>query len=564
MTAAIYARKSTEQSGIADEQKSVARQVEHARAYAQRKGWTVDDEHVYVDDGISGAEFANRPGFLRLMNTLKPRAPFQVLIMSEESRLGREAIETAYTLKQLVTAGVRVFFYLEDRERTLDSPTDKIMLSLTAFADELEREKARQRTYDAMLRKARAGHVTGGACFGYDNVRTDAGVTIRAINEREASVVRRIFERCAAGDGLKGITKLLNDERAAAPRSQRGRPQAWAPSSVREILYRECYRGVLVWNKSQKRDRWGRKHQHDRPSTEWLKVPANELRIVSDALWNAAHEQLSRRRENYRVWTRTDARRSLEPRGVRQSYLLSGFGRCGCCGGSVQVISRASTTGRLFRYGCGQYAGRGVAVCGNARLARLDQVDAGIRELLATEVLQPKIVELALDKAIAMLRAPAQSNANRVQATKRLRELETTLRNLTDTAARGGAVPAVLKALNEADAERRIVESQLTAMKTSRTANTVGDVHELRRTLRGYLDEWHALIGGNVAEARGLLQLLLRERIVFTPIAGDDGRPMYELQIPIAFERLLVAVVPGLQARVGLASPTGFEPVFWP
>jgi hypothetical protein len=43
-------------------------------------------------------------------------------------------------LKQLITSGVRVFFYLEDRERTLDSPTDKIMLSLTAFADELERD----------------------------------------------------------------------------------------------------------------------------------------------------------------------------------------------------------------------------------------------------------------------------------------------------------------------------------------------------------------------------------------------------------------------------------------
>jgi hypothetical protein len=44
----------------------------------------VADEHVYVDDGISGAEFANRPGFLRLMNSLKPRPPFQVLVMSEE------------------------------------------------------------------------------------------------------------------------------------------------------------------------------------------------------------------------------------------------------------------------------------------------------------------------------------------------------------------------------------------------------------------------------------------------------------------------------------------------
>jgi site-specific DNA recombinase len=175
MIAAIYARKSTDQSGVADEQKSITRQIDHARQYATRKGWTVDDAAVFVDDGISGAEFANRPGFLRLMNSVKPRAAFQVLVMSEESRLGREAIETAYALKQLVQAGVRVFFYLEDRERTLDSPTDKIMLSLTAFADELEREKARQRTYDAMMRKAKAGYVTGGRVFGYDNVEiTDA------------------------------------------------------------------------------------------------------------------------------------------------------------------------------------------------------------------------------------------------------------------------------------------------------------------------------------------------------------------------------------------------------
>lgn len=95
MFAAIYARKSSDQTAIAEEGKSITRQIDHARQYAARKGWMVADEHVYVDNGISGAEFANRPGFLRLMNALKPRAPFQVLIMSEESRLGREAIETA-------------------------------------------------------------------------------------------------------------------------------------------------------------------------------------------------------------------------------------------------------------------------------------------------------------------------------------------------------------------------------------------------------------------------------------------------------------------------------------
>ena len=79
-------------------------------------------ETCIVDDGVSGAEFSNRPGFVRLMAALKPRAQFQVLIMSGKSRLGRESIETAYALKQLITAGVRVFFCLEDRERRSTPP----------------------------------------------------------------------------------------------------------------------------------------------------------------------------------------------------------------------------------------------------------------------------------------------------------------------------------------------------------------------------------------------------------------------------------------------------------
>jgi DNA invertase Pin-like site-specific DNA recombinase len=134
MICAIYARKSNEQTGVADDQKSVARQLDHARQYATRKGWVVAEEHLYVDDGISGAEFANRPGFVRLMNALKPRAPFQALVMSEVSRLGREQIETAYALKQLSVAGVRCFSYLEDRELLLESATDKFMLGAVTFA----------------------------------------------------------------------------------------------------------------------------------------------------------------------------------------------------------------------------------------------------------------------------------------------------------------------------------------------------------------------------------------------------------------------------------------------
>jgi len=58
------------------------------------------------------------------MNALKPRPAFQVLVMSEESRVGREAIETTYALKQLIAAGVRVWFYPRTvSERSTPLPT---------------------------------------------------------------------------------------------------------------------------------------------------------------------------------------------------------------------------------------------------------------------------------------------------------------------------------------------------------------------------------------------------------------------------------------------------------
>src|SRR5262245_42547245 len=115
MIAAIYARKSTDQN-LPDTEKSVTRQVEHATVYAARKGWTVDPAYVYTDDGISGAEFERRPGLTALLSALRPRARFDVVIMAEPSRLGREQIETAYTLKRITDAGVRVWYYLSDRE----------------------------------------------------------------------------------------------------------------------------------------------------------------------------------------------------------------------------------------------------------------------------------------------------------------------------------------------------------------------------------------------------------------------------------------------------------------
>ena len=553
MIAAIYARKSPVQNGVAEMTTSVTRQIEHARAYAGRKGWIVADDQIYVDDRISGAEFENRPGYMRLLNALKPRAPFEVLIVSELSRLGREQLETGYAMKQLSQAGVRVYSHLEDREVLLDTPTDKFLMSAVSFAAEIERDKARQRTYDAMVRKARTGHVTGGRVFGYDNVEMlgssgERSHVERRINDAEAAVVREIFELCAGGEGLKGIAKRLNAAGATTHRAQQGRPNGWAPSSVRAVLHRSLYRGEIVWNRTKKRDAWGQTRRCDRPEADRVSVPAESLRIVPEALWRAAHARMSERRENYNRW-KCGQGGAPDGRGVRARYFLTGFGRCDMCGGSMQAVSRASSAGRNFRYVCGTYWNRGASICPNGRMVDMSVADEAVQQLLATEVLRPAVVDRALTKALQLLRADADGSGRREMLERELATVEAELRNLAETAAKGGAVPIILEALARREADRQRLQAELAVCEPPARLKPTS---ELRAQLRRSLDDWRGLLTRNVAEARPLLDLVLADRIRFTPIA--DRR--YQLTVPIMFDRVMTAAVPelrGLQDRV--ASP---------
>ena len=531
MIAAIYARKSTEQL-VADDQKSVTRQVAHARVYAERHSWTVDEAHVYVDDGISGAEFANRPGFVRLMASLKPRPSFQVLIMSEESRLGREAIETAYALKQLVTAGVRVFFYLENRERTLDSPTDKMLLSLTAFADELERERARQRVTDAMVRKARAGHVTGGRVFGYDNVEIlapsgERSHVERRINKPEAAVVRRIFELAANGMGQKRIAIALNADGAPTPRAQRGRPSAWGQSSIHEVLTRDLYRGEIVYNRTRKRNRWGLKRsslpnrpgdEWVRPEREWLRVPAPQLRIVPEDLWMRTQARLDESRARYH-------REQNRFRGGRihndSKYLLPGLARCAVCNGGLFVkTARRGPVGHeqcVFSYACTSHHQKGRSVCANGLRMPMSTADTAVLAALG-EILTEDLVDEVIARMRELLEASGGDD-QRIQLLNELDAAETQVARLTDAIATTDQPIAVLVArLQHADSRRQALAQALTELGAAPLRPRI-DWRLLERQARERLRDWRALLQRQLSHARALLREILVAPIRFTPFA---------------------------------------------
>ena len=547
--AAIYARKSTEQSGVNDEEKSVTRQIEHATSYAARKGWTVAEEHIYVDDGVSGAEFVRRQGFLRLMNALTPRPPFHVLIMSEESRLGREAIQVSYAFNQIIDSGVRLFFYMTDQERKLDNAMDKVMLSLSNFAAEMEREKASQRTYDAMFRKAKSLHVTGNKVFGYDNVPvygsgTNADGTqrrqyvVRKINPQQSKVVVRIFELYASGFGLARIAKALNEDRIPPPH---GGNLGWCPTALRDILQRELYRGVVLWNRTQTIQLGGTRKQRKRPESEWLRIEAPESRIISQVLWEQVEE---RRARNYRAYLRGEGGRLLSrPTGEdqRSSYLLSSIAKCVTCGGSIVAIKR--TAKRLYTrtvYRCAYHHKRGSIVCSNNVEVRQDILDSAILHAM-NEALDERVLEASVVAALERIRNEQEKFPDqRVALERELSLIQTRLHHLVETIANGKSTDSVIASLHQEEARKKVVAQELSRLDSLAQVVSL-DAKRLAKDLRSRLGDIPALFARHVPQARQMLRKLLDGYIVCEPIT-EGGRAGYRFTATGTFDRLLTGL----------------------
>jgi site-specific DNA recombinase len=554
MISAIYARKSTEQTGVNEEEKSVTRQIEHAKAYAKKKGWAVSEEHIYSDDGISGAEFGERrPSFFRLMNALKPKPPFQVLIMSEESRLGREQIQTAYALQKITEAGVRVFLYLTDAERKLETAADKLMLSILNFGPEFEREKASQRTHDKMLQMANALHVTGCRVFGYDNVDVPGpdgtrSHVVRRINEAEATIVRQIFTRYAQGiGGLKTLAKELNAQGVLPPHGHR---RGWDGSCIREILYRPLYRGTVVWNKTQAIHKDGTQKSRRRPEADWVTKDAPDLRIVPEALSRAVDKRLSDTRIQYARVTRNGRGGKFvgHPSGadLRSAYLLSGLAQCAWCEGSLVGLKRGKGHGKNC-YLCVRHHHRGPEICANDIRINEGVLNDAVLEAVR-RVIEPRMIQDAVTQALETLRARRTLLPDQRRLIERDRAVcDTRIRHLVEAVATGKGGEAVFVELQKAQAHRTTLTAQLDQADHLARVSSL-DLKRIERHLTDRANDLLGLLGQHIPQTRQVLRKLIPDqliegkrvpgRIICTPF--DDAREQgYTFLARGSYSRLL-------------------------
>lgn len=454
---------------------------------------------------------------------------------------------------------MRIFSYLEDKEWVLESATDKFMLSVAAFGAELEREKARQRTYDAMQRKASRGHVAGGKLYGYRNAAVvTAGIdgprrdhVRREIVPEEAAVIRRIFEMAAAGKGLLRIAKTLNAEGIRSPERQRRKDRTlrragWAPSAVREMLHRDLYRGLIVWGKTRRIDRGGTKATQNRPESEWTRLEAPELRIVPEDLWCAAHERLQRTRVAYLRYAGGRAFGRPET-GVDSPYLLTGLSVCGVCGGSLFVRKRPDGRNHARApyayYACTTHHLRGPRICANGLGMTMSAADAAVLDVLEADILDPRVITLAIETTVhGYSSRPSDIADQRADLEPRLRRLEAEIANLTDAVRLGGNLATLVAALQDAEQRRADLRARSEHLDGLARALPRLDPRVLAEHLEKLLLNWQGLLRAEPAKARQMLRKLLNGRLIFDPHNSPEA-PYYQFKGEASYGRLLAGVV---------------------
>jgi site-specific DNA recombinase len=456
---------------------------------------------------------------------------FTALIVRDVDRLSRDDREQSPVLT-LDDFDVQVWEYFSRARIDTSTALTRGMLALKATFAAAESEAARTRTREAMRDKATGGHVAGGKVYGYRNVRDGAHVR-RELVEAEAAVVRRIFELVAQGSGFAKVAKTLNADRLPCPRGRH-----WAMTGVRAMVFRDLYRGQLVYGKTRNLIRRGKRGKIDVPEAEWITVAVPALRIVSDEVWQAAHARLDRTRSTY--LRATGGRLCGRPVGGGEArYLLSGLVVCSVCGGSMHAIKRTGRRGAPRRYyTCNAWRVDGA--CTNNLSVPLTRLDAAVLAVLRDDVLTPELVEAVITRTIELARLePEEHEQRRLTLTAAADRLHAEIGRLTAALADGaGGLASVVEAIRTRERERADVLARLEHLDGLSRAPEWGD--GIRSTLRARLTEWRGLLDRQPELGRQVIRKLITGRLTLVP---DPAASRYTFTGQASYDALLAGVV---------------------
>lgn len=391
---AIYCRVST------DEQAEFGYSIDEQKRLLEE--WCKANDYIiykcYSDRGISGKNIKDRPALKELLSDAK-EGKFDMVISWKINRVSRKLEDVLKIVNILEKNNITFKSYSEPFET--DTPAGRMQFQMMALIGEFERGTIAQNVKMGMIAKAKTGNWCGGRVLGYDLVPNNSpeeekkGKNKLEINEKEAKIVRFIFNEYSKGKGYKAITNKMNK---LGYKTKKG--NNFSVGSIRDILTNPVYIGEIRYNVRQNWSEKRRRNINPNP----IRVKGKHEAIIDRELWD-------------KVQLILESKKGKPSRIYDGEYPLTGILRCPKCGAGM-VISRTTNTladgtkKRIAYYCCGNWKNKGTSVC-NSNTIRVDK---------ANEYVFKKIEELVSNEAMikAVVKNINKERKDKVKPAKRL------------------------------------------------------------------------------------------------------------------------------------------------
>ncbi len=405
MRVALYARVSTHRQAQAQ---TIDQQLERLYQQAHARGWQLHPDHVFRDDGDSGATLT-RPGLDRLRDKVAAAEVDRILLTAPD-RLARKYVHQVLLVDELQRFGAEVEFL--DRPMSRNDPHDQLLLQIRGAVAEYERTLIAERMRRGRQMKLQAGLLLpwSRAPFGYQvdpaHPRDPVGVRM---DEAAAAVVAEIFAWYAEEQTtLRAVIKRLQ---ARAIESPSGKPR-WTIATVRNILKNPTYIGVVYAGRMHTRPVSRR-----RSPTQPVRQPPREAKIdVGREHWiEVARIPAIIGQEEFDL-VQAKLAQNIQYAGrnnTAHAYLLRSMVSCGLC--------RMACIGRFIKPHNGYYVCRAKRLpidsgCDEqctARWVPSGQLDELVWQDLCEVMTHPAMIEQALARALGGGWLPQQMQARR-------------------------------------------------------------------------------------------------------------------------------------------------------
>lgn len=320
--AIIYVRQSISR----EESISLELQESECRKYAEGRGYEVVD--VVKDPGVSGLQFARRPGIRRAIEDVEAGRA-SVVVIYRWSRLSRRQAHQAVILDKIEKAGGKVESATEPVDTTKAS--GRFGRNVLLAAAEFESEQKSEQWKEAQTRRLGRGLPAGGAApFGYQKPAKRGDPF--EVDPVRGPMLAEMYARYLRGHGYQSIAKWMNEN---GHTSTRGNPMSVI--TVQRILDSGFGAGYLRVDVNV-RDRDGKRIKKPVRYEKGAHQP-----VIDEDTWRA----FQRAREKRAM--KSGPRRS----GTAASgwHLGAGLTVCGKCGSGVIV----NTFGEKSQAICSNY-----------------------------------------------------------------------------------------------------------------------------------------------------------------------------------------------------------------